>query len=98
MSYLGSGQKTRAARPIGTARCFSGLLQNLGDDARTDRLPSLTDGETLLLLEGNGLDELHGEGDGISRHHHLGSLRQRYLAGHVGRTDVDRKSTRLNSS
>src|SRR3989344_6835744 len=88
MCYLESGRKTRAAPPIRTTRYSSGLLQNLRDDAGTNRLTPLADGETLFLLKGNGLDELHGKGDGIARHDHFGSRGERYLAGHVGRADI----------
>src|SRR3989344_8002017 len=83
------GMKTRAAPHRGTTRSSFGSLEDLRDDTRTDGLASFADGKTLFFLEGNGLNELHGKGNGVARHDHFGSLRQRYLTRHVGRPDVE---------
>src|SRR4030095_7294025 len=61
-----------------------GLLGDRNDDAATDRVAALTDGEALLLLHRDRRDQLDVHGGIVARHDHLGARRQRALAGHVG--------------
>src|SRR5712691_10130589 len=83
MDYLLHSKGTKNAPPL-----FS-LLSDRDDDAGTDGLATLTDGEALLLLHGDRRDQLDVHGGVVARHDHLGALRQRALAGHVGGAEVE---------
>src|SRR5438045_2757840 len=65
------------------------LLSDRDDDAGTDSLAALTDGEALLLLHGDRRDQLDVHRSVVARHDHFGARRQRALAGHVGGAEVE---------
>src|SRR3954454_20869306 len=67
----------------------SSLFGDGDDDAGTDGLAALTDGEALLLLHGDRRDQLDVHGGVVARHDHLGAFRQRALTGHVGGAEVE---------
>src|SRR3954462_15720800 len=56
--------------------------------AGADGLAALADGEALLLLHGDGRDQLNVHGRVVARHDHLRPRRQRALPGHVGGAEV----------
>src|SRR3989338_3482629 len=65
------------------------LRGNFRDDAGADRLAAFADSEVLFLFERDRGGELHFEGDRVARHHHLLPLRERHLARHVRRADIE---------
>src|SRR5262245_51354173 len=52
------------------------LLDDLGDDARADRSPTLPDGEAKALVHGDRLDQFDLHLDVVTGHHHLDALGQ----------------------
>ena len=50
------------------------LLDNLADDAGTDRSPTLTNGETKTSFHGDGGDQLTGDVDIVARHNHFNAF------------------------
>src|ERR1700704_6725894 len=83
MDYCSTAKGHKNAPPC------SSLLGDRDDDAGTDGLAALTDGEALLLLHGDRRDQLDVHGGVVARHDHLGTLRQRALTGHVGGAEVE---------
>src|SRR5438067_5439177 len=65
------------------------LLDDLGDDARAYRPPTLPDGEPQLLLHGDRRDQLDRHRHVVARHHHLRPRRQRAHPRHVRRPEVE---------
>ena len=65
------------------------LRQHLCDEARADRAVALADGEAGLLLQRDGLMQLHGEGGVVARHHHVDPAAQLNEARHIGRAEVE---------
>src|SRR3989344_3277501 len=65
------------------------LRDYLRDDACADRLAALADCKAGLRLERHRRYELDLKGHGVARHNHLGACGKRYLAGHIGRSDVE---------
>src|SRR3546814_4325602 len=63
------------------------LLDDLGDAAGADGTATLTDGETQALVHRDRLTQLDRHRDIVTRHHHLGALRQLDRPGHVSRTE-----------
>src|SRR3990167_7673322 len=59
------------------------------DDSCADRLAALADCKAGLSLERHRRYELDLKGHGVARHNHLGACGKRYLAGHIGRSDVE---------
>src|SRR6266851_1640510 len=59
------------------------LLDHLCRHARADRAAALTDGEAHLLFDRDRGDQLDLHGNVVAGHHHLGTLRQLDLAGHI---------------
>src|SRR3989344_5482365 len=80
--------KTRASFFSSPAPSSRGLLVDFGHYACADGLAALANGESLLLLQCDRLDELHLEGNRIARHDHLGSRRQGHFARYVRGADV----------
>src|SRR6202011_5526448 len=71
------------------------LLDDLCRYARADRAAALTDGEAHLLFDGDWGDQLDLHGDVVARHHHLGTLRQLDLTGHVRGPHVELRAVAL---
>src|SRR3989304_3241352 len=65
------------------------LLQDLGDDAGSDRQPAFTNGELRALLQRHVRDQLHRQVDAVPRHHHLHPFRQRHRPRYVHRPNVE---------
>src|SRR5215213_4433874 len=65
------------------------LLDDGGDHPRADRAAALADREAQALVHCDGLDELHGHLDVVTRHDHLRALGQGGNSGHVGRAEVE---------
>src|SRR4051812_28369148 len=65
------------------------LLENLGDDPRAYGTAALSDGEPKALVHGDRVDELDRHLDVVSRHHHLGALREVRNPRDVGRPEVE---------
>src|SRR4051794_38825886 len=67
----------------------SRLLDDLGDLAGADGTAALTDGEAQTLVHRDRLAELHRDRHVVTRHHHLGALRQLDRPRDVGRTEEE---------
>ena len=65
------------------------LLNDRGDDARTDGVAALADSEAQALLHGDRVDEVALDGDVVTRHSHLGALGELDRTGNVGGTEVE---------
>ncbi len=65
------------------------LLNDRGDDARTDGVATLADSEAQALLHGDRVDEVALDGDVVTRHSHLGALGELDRTGNVGGTEVE---------
>src|SRR5918996_2087404 len=65
------------------------LLDDLGDDPRAHGATALADREPQALVHGDRRDQLDRHLHVVSRHHHLGSLRQVRHSGDVGGTEVE---------
>jgi len=50
-------------------------VEDLGDDACTDRSTTLTDRKTQALFHRNRRNQLSNKVDVVARHHHLNTLR-----------------------
>src|SRR6187200_3028711 len=72
-----------------TIPSFLYLLRDLGDDAGADRATTLADGEPKSLVHGDRLDQLHRHLRVVARHDQLLALRERDLARHVRRAEVE---------
>src|SRR5688500_8735681 len=84
-----SNARRRIRMVVAEAMMCDPLLDDLGDDARTDGASALADREAHLLLETDRRDELDGHGDVVTRHDHLRTFRQLAGAGHVRRPHVE---------
>src|SRR6478736_3617866 len=73
-------------RPVSDRR---GSLGDLGDPAGADGAATLTDREAETLVHGDGLDQLNGHLRVVTRHDHLGALRDGHDAGHVRGAEVE---------
>src|ERR1700681_4322454 len=71
------------------------LLDHLCRHARADRAAALADGEAHLLFDGDRGDQLDLHGDVVAGHHHLGTLRQLDLPGHVRGPHVELRAVAL---
>src|ERR1700730_518234 len=71
------------------------LLDYLCRDARADGAAALGDGEAHLFFDGDRGDQLDLHGDVVAGHHHLGTLRQLDLTGHVGGPHVELRAVAL---
>src|SRR5436309_4855663 len=67
----------------------SRLLEYLRHHAGADGAPALADREAQPLVHCDGSDEVHLDLHIVARHHHLGALRQRANARHVGGSEVE---------
>src|ERR1035437_2100720 len=77
-------------------RCRScSLLDDFCDGAGTDGAATFADGELEALVHGHGSDELAGDRDGITGHHHFHAFGQGDVAGHVGRAEVELRTIAL---
>src|SRR6185312_14378790 len=65
------------------------LLDDLGNHARADRAPTLSDGEAQALVHGDRLDQLDLHLDVVSRHDHLDALRQLGYAGDICGAEIE---------
>src|SRR6185437_6871928 len=65
------------------------LLDDLGDHARADRAPTLSDGEAQALVHGDRLDQLDLHLDVVAGHDHLDALGQLRHAGDIGRAEIE---------
>src|SRR5690349_17167899 len=74
-------------RPRG--RPLWSLLEDLGDDPRAYGTAALSDGEPKALVHCDRVDELDRHLDVVSRHHHLGALREVRNPRDVGRPEVE---------
>src|SRR5262249_3497088 len=68
---------------------LSGLLDDLGDSTGADGAATLADRETQTLFHGHRLDQLDVHLGVVTRHDHLGALRQAHHTGHVGGAEVE---------
>src|SRR5436305_608062 len=82
---VASGEQKPFATPYFAIR----LLDDAGDDARTDSAAAFPDSETQLLFHRDRHDERDVERYVIARHHHLRAFRQRDDAGHVRRAEIE---------
>src|SRR5690606_15190627 len=80
-----------ATTPIGLPRS----LNDLGDEPSADRTATLTDRELEVLLHRDRLDQLHGHRGVVTRHDHLGALRQRDDTGDVRGPEVELRTVVL---
>src|SRR5574342_500630 len=64
------------------------LLDDLGDDARTNGTATFTNSETQTFLHRDRGDQRYLQRDVVAWHHHLDTFRQGNRAGHVGGTEV----------
>ena len=64
------------------------LLDNFSDDTRADGSATFTYCEAQPFFHRNRLDQRHGDGDVVSRHHHFSAFRQFDAACHVGGAEV----------
>src|SRR6185312_5311638 len=65
------------------------LLHDLGDNTGADGASALADGEAQALVHRDRQDQLDRHPRVVARHHHLGAVRQRHHARHVGRAEVE---------
>ena len=65
------------------------LLDDLGDLAGANGTATLTDGEPQALVHSDRLDQLNRDRGVVTRHHHLGALRQRHDTRHVRGPEVE---------
>src|SRR5438270_2061382 len=65
------------------------LLDDAGDDARTNGAAAFADRETQLFFHRDRHDQVHFHRDVVARHHHFGAFRQMHDAGHVGGAEVE---------
>src|SRR4051794_20834122 len=65
------------------------LLDDAGDDARTDGAAAFADGEAQLLFHRDRHDERDVERYVVARHHHFRALRERDDARHVRRAEIE---------
>src|SRR6187431_189945 len=68
---------------------MSSLFDDADDGAGADGPATLTDGEALADLEGDGGDELDAHLDVVAGHDHLGPVGQADGSGHVRRAQVE---------
>ena len=71
------------------------ILDDGGDDARTHRASALADREPQLLVHRDRRDQLHFHLHVVTRHHHLGALRQLHRARYIRRAKVKLRSISL---
>src|SRR6202521_5444955 len=71
------------------------LLDDLCRHARADRAAALADGEAHLLFDRDRGDQLDLHRDVVAGHHHLGTLRQLDLTGHVRGPHVELRAVAL---
>ena len=64
-------------------------MKNFGNGASADGAATFTDGELGSLFHGDGVDEVDGEGDVVTRHNHIGAGREFDASGDVGRTEEE---------
>ena len=64
-------------------------VKNFGNGASADGAATFTDGELGSLFHGDGVDEVDGEGDVVTRHNHIGAGREFDASGDVGRTEEE---------
>src|SRR5690606_21343425 len=65
------------------------LLDDLGDLAGANGTATLTDGAPQALVHSDRLDQLNRDRGVVTRHHHLGALRQRHDTRHVRGPEVE---------
>src|ERR1700742_1818204 len=71
------------------------LCNHLGDHTGADGFAALADGEAQALFHRDRGDQLHHDLDVVSRHHHLGALRQLHGSGHIGGAEVELRPVAL---
>src|SRR5688500_18467659 len=67
----------------------SSLLDDLGDRAGADGAATLSDGEPQTLVHGDRVDQRHLHRRVVTRHAHLGALRQLDRARHIRRPEIE---------
>src|SRR6476469_969058 len=82
------GRAQPSARPS-TVRKPNGLLEDSGHHPRAHGAATLADGEAQTVVHGDRLDQLDRHLDVVTRHDHLGALREVGNAGHVGGAEVE---------
>src|SRR5690606_19287561 len=65
------------------------LLDDLRNNARTNRAAAFANSEALLLFESDRSDQRDDEFHVVARHNHLGAGREFHDARHVGRAEVE---------
>src|SRR3989338_9179751 len=80
--------RSRAACSV-CKKLFCFLCGDLCHHSGTHGLTSFTNGEPLFLFQGNGLNEFHLEGHGVSRHHHFCSFGQGDVSGNISSSKVE---------
>jgi len=65
------------------------LLDDLGYDTSANGSAAFADSEAEVLLNGDGLNELNGHINVVTRHYHLYAFGQVNGTGYVGRTEVE---------
>ena len=65
------------------------LFHDFEDLTGTYRTTALTDCETQTLVQGNRVDQLHGDGHVVAGHHHVDACGQVNLTRYVHRTQIE---------
>src|SRR5690348_8818877 len=76
-------------------RHFCLLLDDLGNDARTDRAAAFADREAKAFFHRDRRDQAHHHFDVVARHHHLDAFRQLHRTRDVGRAEVELRTVAL---
>src|ERR1700691_296041 len=71
------------------SRIWSGLFQDLGDDARSNGATAFTDSEAKLLFHRDRHNQLDFDGNVVARHHHFSAFRQLHDSRHVSRAEIE---------
>ena len=93
---LANALKGTAAPGCDSPKTETELLENLGNNARTNGSAAFTDSEAETLLAGDRSDELNGEGDVVARTAHINAFRKLDNTGNVGGSEVELRSVTGN--
>ena len=69
--------------------CIVRESEEIGDGATHNRGAAHTDGELQVLLHGDGLVQVNSHLGVVTRHHHVGALRQLNDASHIRGAEVE---------
>src|SRR5687768_15759494 len=97
--YVLRSSRTKKGRPVKGALLHllstTGLLEDLGNDACSDRPSTLTDSEAEAFVHRDRRNQLDRHLNVVARHHHLHPLRKLDRASHVRRTEVELRAVSL---